>query len=866
MKFRELINKALNGTHNHYSCFLSGKSAWFSTALLKLFYSGIKFENDQFNVVKNIPPDAILVYLNKHKSKFEYIFFHTRYKQKRLPHPQIGFDYRVFIWQRVSRMFKIILANVDFFFQSFSLPDPYSSGYIKKQLLSGCPAFLSLVEKGGFYRRFVKSKMDPIRYLIEIQKTIDRPIFIVPHLMFFSKDPIRSNPTLIDILFGVEDRPGILRRLITLIKKPGKVFVEVSEPLNLKQFLEQQDISKQSAAQQTTTIRRHLLRQLNRHRQSITGPVLKSREELKESILTNQRFFEFMENYSKSREIPMPEVRKKADAYIDEIAANYSSGLIKVASLFVGWILKTMFDGVTVNHEEVNRIKAMSQKGPLILVPSHKSHIDYLLLSYLLYHHNMPCPHIAAGKNLAFWPLGPLFRKGGAFFIRRSFRGAVLYSKVFTEYIYKLLEEGFNIEFFIEGGRSRTGKLILPKLGLLSILLDAYKAGVCQDMIFVPIYIGYDWVLEESSYVHELEGGQKKPENFWQVLNARRFLKKRYGKIYVQFHEALSLNDILQQQGCRLAEMKSKEKNAFCRNLGHRIINSINKQTVITPHGLVASALLNFTKKRFSYEHLKSQVCTYLKYLNAQGAALSDTLIIDQDYAIRNAFETCMQRKFIEPVPQAKENPVPETKYKIIENRRPTLEYYKNNCVSFFIPAAFTALEILNKDAFQFSGTDLHRGYAFLQELFKNEFAYDSELTPEYYVRKSLKSFIDDAIIIPHQTLPDTYNVTSAGFRKLTLYSRFLKTYFESYWVVLSFFMHHHQNSLEPKERLKKIEIRGNRMHKRNEIERKEALSKVTYQNAVDFFISRGIKGAEDTEKFAIYDEAINRYLNRLQN
>jgi glycerol-3-phosphate O-acyltransferase len=127
--------------------------------------------------------------------------------------------------------------------------------------------------------------------------------------------------------------------------------------------------------------------------------------------------------------------------------------------------------------------------------------------------------------------------------------------------------------------------------------LDAYKNGVCDDMIFAPIYIGYDRVLEEGAYLHELEGGQKKPESFWQVLKARKFLKRRYGKIYIQFHEPLSLKDILNQQGTSLSEMKPKEKNAFCRNLGHRVINSINKKTVVTPHGLVASALLNFAKK-----------------------------------------------------------------------------------------------------------------------------------------------------------------------------------------------------------------------------------------------------------------------------
>ncbi|NNK85638.1 MAG: hypothetical protein HKO91_08825 [Desulfobacterales bacterium] len=517
----------------------------------------------QSSTIEEIPPNAIIVYVTKHKSKFDYLFYHTRYKLYGLPYPEIGFDYKIVLWQPVGRIFKILIANLDFFFKNMAWPDPYNSGYIKNELLNGRTGFLSIVEKKGFYLRFVKAKTDPVQYLIEMQKSIDRPIYIVPQLMFFGKAPHRSQPTLKDIFFGPEDKPGRIRRLATLFKTPGKVFVETSEPINLMHFLENPENRDQNIEHLSLSLRRNLLVQFNRHRRSITGPVLKSSEELKESILTNERFQQFMTSHSKSRHIPLREVRKNADEYLDEIAAKYSPGLIKIAEVLVGWFLRMMFEDVMVNADDLARVKTMSQKGPLILIPNHKSHIDYLILSYLLYQHNMPCPHIAAGKNLSFWPMGPLFRGGGAFFIRRTFRGAVLYSKVFSEYIFKLLQEGFNIEFFIEGGRSRTGKLIMPKLGLLSILLDAYKNKSCEDMIFAPIYIGYDRVIEETAYLDELEGGQKEKENFLQVIKARKFLKNRYGKIYIQFSDPISINDLLAQHGSSLADMQSKEKNAF---------------------------------------------------------------------------------------------------------------------------------------------------------------------------------------------------------------------------------------------------------------------------------------------------------------
>jgi len=853
-------------THDHYPCYLPERIGFFSSFILGQFYSGIDSAKEQLEIIRNLPGESIVVYVTKRKSYFEYLFYHTRYKQKHLPYPGIGFDYHIWAWQPLSRILGMVLSLIIYIYHNKTLPDPYHGGYYRYKLLDGQAAMLSLVGKKSFYRRFVKAKTDPIRHLIEIQQTLDRPVYIVPQLMFFGKTPLRSVPSLFDILFGPEASPGILRRLFILFRNPGKVFIEVSEPVNLKLFLEQAGNRDLGIETLSLNLRKKLLVQINRHRQSITGPVLKSREELKESILTGNRLRGFIEYYSKKHDMPIYKVRKKADGYVDEIAAKYNAAVIKILAVIVEWITRSMFDGVTVNREMLSKVKSMSQKSPLILIPCHKSHIDYLILAYLFYSNNMPCPHIAAGKNLSFWPLGPIFRAAGAFFIRRSFKGASLYTKVFSEYIRKLLEEGFNIEFFIEGGRSRTGKMILPKLGLLSTLINAYKDGACKDMIFVPIYIGYDRVLEENAYLSELEGGKKEPENLLQVIKARKVLKKRYGKIYIKFHEPISFNELLAQMEIRMEDLSSKEQNALCRNLGHRVINSINEVTVVTPHAVVACAILNMTNKRFSFDDLEEHIETYMNYLSVQQATLAETLIIDQTGAIERVIDTYVQRKFVERISLGAKNSPSDDVYTVNESKRPNLEYYKNNCIAFFIPAAFTSLAILGRDAFQFTAAELHDSYSFQQKLFKDEFAYDVDQSVEYFIRKNIKAFIDDAILMPHPTLPDTYNLTSAGFRKLKLFSVFLKTYFESYWIVLSYFRAAPQKSVSARDRMKRIEALGNRMYKKEAIEKKEALSEVNYKNAVKFFTSRGITGQGNAEKFTDYTDAVQRYLSLLNS
>jgi glycerol-3-phosphate O-acyltransferase len=300
------------------------------------------------------------------------------------------------------------------------------------------------------------------------------------------------------------------------------------------------------------------------------------------------------------------------------------------------------------------------------------------------------------------------------------------------------------------------------------------------------------------------------------------------------------------------------------RYLGYRFINAIDHVTVITPHAIVAGAALNCAKQRFTYDHLMADVETYVNHLFLLEAKLADTLLIDYSHAIAYVFETYTNRKFLERIPPQKGIEKSQNLYRVNESRRPVLDYYKNNGIVYFIPAAFTAMAILERDAFQFSTEELFDSYAFLREFFNNEFAFDVDHSPEYFVRKTIKIFMAEAILMPHPELRDTHNLTSAGYRKLKLFASFLKTYFESYWIVLNVFMRYPKSFLDSKNRTKKITSMGNRMYKRREVERIESLSTLNYKNAVDYFTNHGVRGSEDGEAIDRYAQAIRRYLNRI--
>jgi glycerol-3-phosphate O-acyltransferase len=237
------------------------------------------------------------------------------------------------------------------------------------------------VDPKGFYHQFVKDGQDPLKCLIELQRTIDRPIHIVPQWLLFTKRPHRPPRSLVDIIFGSEENPGRLRRWTVILRAPQKAFVEISDPVNLKEFLREPINQNRDLEPLSFNLRNRLLDHMNRHRQSITGPVLKTPAELKDLILRNEEFRGFMKQHAESQNKDISEIYREADGYLDDIAADYSIGLVQTLVTIFGWIWKTMFEDVTLDMEGLRRVKSAATKAPLVFVPCHKSHFDYLILN-----------------------------------------------------------------------------------------------------------------------------------------------------------------------------------------------------------------------------------------------------------------------------------------------------------------------------------------------------------------------------------------------------------------------------------------------------------------------------------------------------
>ena len=302
------------------------------------------------------------------------------------------------------------------------------------------------------------------------------------------------------------------------------------------------------------------------------------------------------------------------------------------------------------------------------------------------------------------------------------------------------------------------------------------------------------------------------------------------------------MKDLENEYGSPLPDMRGKEVRELTRDLGNRVLRAIDRHTVVTPKALLSAAVLNSTHKVISREQIDFNMDAFMSYMEAVDVVRAETLLLDTGHAVTHMISGFVQQKFLRPVSKTDDVIRRDGDYHLNIGKRPVMEYYKNSVIGPFVPAALTSLAILARDAFQFSSNDLFANYRFLQDLFQNEFASGNGEAVDLRIRKTIKAFMADAILVPHPKLPDTYNLTSEGFRKLKCFAGFMASFLESYLIVLKYFNDKEKVPEDSTAQLKQIQHLGAKLYKRQEIVRKEALSKINFLNAVDYYAKSALK------------------------
>ena len=444
----------------------------------------------------------------------------------------------------------------------------------------------------------------------------------------------RSNPDLdvqmvpVSVMFGRspgrekgEENPPL--RMLNGIQKFFAVswlgrdsFVRFSPPVSLRRMATEHGTDKRIAQKLARVARMHFARQ----RLAAVGPRLPARQDLFNKLLSSKAIARAVEDEARTKKISHEKAQQNDVALMEEIAADFSYEAIRITDRVLGFTWNRLYQGINVHNAE--RVRQLAHDGhEIVYVPCHRSHMDYLLLSYVLYHQGLVPPHIAAGINLNFWPAGPIFRRLGAFFIRRTFKGNKLYSTVFREYLGELFSRGYSVEYFVEGGRSRTGRLLDPKTGTLSMTIQAMLRGGTRPITLVPIYIGYEHVMEVGTYAKELRGATKEKESLLQMLRGLSKLRN-LGQGYVNFGEPLPLITFLNQHVPEwrdaidpIEAVRPAWLTPTVNEIAAQLMVRINNAGAANAMNLCCTALLASRQRSLTREQLTEQLDCYLSLL-----------------------------------------------------------------------------------------------------------------------------------------------------------------------------------------------------------------------------------------------------------
>ncbi|MCU7553554.1 glycerol-3-phosphate 1-O-acyltransferase PlsB [Alteromonas sp. ASW11-19] len=513
---------------------------------------------------------------------------------------------------------------------------------------------------------------------------------VVPVFVSWGRAPGKGNPGLGDLIAD-KAAPSWLRKLFIVLFLGRDNFISYSKAVSTRVMAKQHHSDQQIAQKLVRVASTHF----HRKRQGMTGPTLLERQELNNAVLGSDAVRRAIAEETRSKKISHDEAKARAREYITEIAADYREGLVRFGDRILTRIWNKIYNGISVGHAE--RVRELAANGhEIIYVPCHRSHMDYLLLTYVIYHEGMVTPHIAAGINLNFWPVGKIFRRGGAFFLRRSFAGNKLYTSVFREYLELLFNKGYSVKYYPEGGRSRTGRLIPPKTGMLAMTLQAMIKGVNRPVSIVPVYIGYENVMEVKSYQSELKGSSKKKESNWQVFSAIRKLKN-YGHGYVNFGEPLQLNQFLEKhvpnwRDCREAEPEKKPAwlTPAVNTLATTVMETINQTAAINGMALTSLCILSSKTHTMSEGELRRALDDYLRLLRQ--APFSDDATVPDLSADQMLAETLALKRFTETRDDYGKLISPQADSAVY------LTYYRNNILHLFaLPGLVMSAVFANK-------------------------------------------------------------------------------------------------------------------------------------------------------------------------
>lgn len=853
-------------------------------ALLQRIVGGVVFGENDIQQLRTLNESHTVVYAMPSRSFVDYLYFNFAFSQHRLP--LVRFANHVNTWA-LRRFFAALRALLG---RSSHAEDQQ---FFRERVQEGDPTLVFLERPRGGARSAAEFGVPYLEALVEVQENSPRPVLVVPLLLVWDKHPDSERPTVLDEVFGTKHAPGFFRKMAHVARTAYENFLNLGAPQVVVGT--PQELPSGDPPTAADTLCRSLSDMFERERRIIVGPGVKSAAQLRYEILTDERTREAIEKVARETGDDIAEVQKRAGDQIKEIAASFSMFVIKILAALLTGVWNQIYDGLEIDEDGLDRVRESARESRIVLVPSHKSHVDYLLLSYLFYRRGLIPPHIAAGINLSFWPLGPLFRRSGAFFLRRSFSGDPLYPHMFNAYLVKLLEEGFFIEFFIEGTRSRTGRLNPPKYGMLNMIVEAFRSGSIERLTFVPVSVGYQNIIEGSTYRKELAGGEKRGESVGGLFRSLNVLRQRYGQVYIEFGDPIDLQRFLDEyhEG-RTDALEGEELARSVRRLAYRIIHRINDVTTVTPSALAALVVLNNPARAMDRHTLSREVGFVLSFLEERKARLSNAIEralranasrihAPSRLSIEQSEIDEFDREFMEEALPSGQSQVrltdqavgaavlpeleaalkllgdkglvdlrsvdDETLYAVHEDARTELSYYRNNIVHYFVPEAVFATALYGIEGSRVPIESVRQYARFLSRLFKYEFCFEERQRFDEVFERTRAYFSARGWVEQDEGDADALLVTDPPPAGAEFLRALLLPNIEAYFVAAATLEEFAVDWIDIKALTRRALSRGEGMQMKGELIYSESIARTSLENAYRVFREWGMLEQRSVQK-----------------
>ncbi|QSX37138.1 glycerol-3-phosphate 1-O-acyltransferase PlsB [Shewanella sedimentimangrovi] len=653
----------------------------------------------------------------------------------------------------------------------FGLPSPYESLHLnglsspRVVCLEGAkPLFGQRQGNEPFLNAFMQ--------LLSVHKQKpELDIQLVPVSLYWGRTPGKEDDSMRAALLEREN-PTWLRKCLMILFLGRHNFVQFSNAVSLRYMADEHGTDKRIAQKLARVARVHFRRQ----RKVMTGPALPNRQAMFHALLQSDNLKKAIAEEAAAKKVSEAKARETAIGYLDEIAADYSDSLVRVAERMLTWLWNKLYSGINIRGAE--QVRQLHHDGhEIVYVPCHRSHMDYLLLSYILYYQGMVPPHIAAGINLNFWPAGPLFRRGGAFFIRRSFNGNKLYTAVFREYLDQLFAKGYSVEYFTEGGRSRTGRLLAPKTGMLAMTLNSVLRGIERPVTLVPVYLGYDHVMEVATYHKELSGKKKQKESLWQVLGIIRKLRN-FGQGYVNFGEPITLQSFLSDRVPEWRgaldedpDQKPSWLTPAVNALANQVMTRINNAAAASSVTLNSLVLLASEQNALERSQLERQLDLYLKLLKQ--VPYTSYISVAEGNGHQLVEQGLKLNKFVQYSDALGDI------IAIEEHQAISLTYYRNNVIHLMVVPSLIASCLVHHE--KIGREEIQAIVAEFYPLLKAELFMGIEDVPAY-VDAVLDQLIEDGLV----TATDTLQAVNERINQLLLLAGIISETLQRYGIIFN--------------------------------------------------------------------------------